>query len=456
MRFIESIGTVPGIGAWLNRLSVRRIARKAAGGDVAAVRELAEVFCSSPDPKAASLAENGLMHLVSSEQRDCFLHECLLWDTKSLVSLAARLSWRPEKPGLRAVWDFCTNDTRAGSPYSEHDIAALGDGYEQSDEAVRAQVQRVARRRGECSVLARALAGTQVNRNAARWSYTEWEIIVKGISMEARWDDLWILATLAPLPLAARAVRALVAAGWSPEGDVRLIWEYVRRNLPDEARNTLPREGNRRRIGRPASQVSRMCFSRDGSLFATGCCDGTISVWRTGTGELVSELSLGRNAIRFLAFSLDTTVIVSAGDDGIIQCNHVASRSLLWSGEKRGEITALSLDERGETILAGDTKGALTTLDIRTGRVLSFLSLHASPVTCISPAEERPAVFLGHADGMVTVHREGAGDTPCILPGNNSPVRHISCDGSRNECLVVYDAGYPALMDLTSGKKIRA
>lgn len=452
---MKSCGHLPFISPWLYRLGVRRIGRRVTAGDLPAVRELAAVFCTTPDIKARDLAGQGLRNLKSPEQIDILCRESLLWDNDVLTALASGCGYLPSIPADRDLWLFCTS--RAGELHTldTGHFPLLAAGYAAADEAVRARARDAARRDGTSSILARVLAGTPVTQNAPRWSYGEWEVVITGISEEGCRDDLWLLAPLAPFPLAMEAIRVLKAGGWSPQGDDRILWNDLAKNLPDRWTYPLPAEELRDPVGKPAGQVSRLCFSHDGNLLATGCCDGMITVWRTTTAGLAAEFSAGPGSISFLGIPAGNTSLISAGDDGTVRCHSLEDRSLLWSWNCRGDRAAITLSPDSRTVLVGDTGGNLTMLDTRDGQMLYTLPLHASPVTCITPSPVGPAIVCGHADGTVSVVCPGDDTGPLTLPGNNNPVLALSISPSGTECLAVYERAHPARWDITAGKKLR-
>ena len=452
---MKSCGSFPFFSPWLYRLDVRRAVRRVIAGDVPAVRELAAIFCASPDARARDLAGHGIMHLKSTDQIDLLCQECILRDNDGLTTLAAGCRYLPADPAHNALWLFCTS--RSGDlrcPGAGDFFPLLAAGYAAAGAVVQLRTRDAARRDRTCNTLARALAGMSITGHAAGWSYDEWDIVIRGFSHDERWDDLWLLAPLAPLPLAMEAIRSLKAAGWLPPGDDRLLLDDLARHLPDRWTYPLTAGQSRNPVGRPAGQVTRLCFSHDGSLLATGCCDGMIAVWRTASANFSAEFSAGPGSVSFLAIPTGNTCLVSAVDDGTVRCHSIEDRTLLWSWKCRGNGVVISLTPDGRTVLVGDNLGSLHVLDVRDGRALYTLPLHPSPVTCLAPAPAGPVIACGYTDGTVSIVRPGNSTGPVILPGNGSPVLALSIFSSGTECLAVYERGHPIRWDLGAGKKI--
>ncbi|HKG58383.1 MAG TPA: caspase family protein [Pyrinomonadaceae bacterium] len=99
--------------------------------------------------------------------------------------------------------------------------------------------------------------------------------------------------------------------------------------------------------GRPISAlkghgrgVSKVAFSRDGKLLASGGTDNTIKIWDVATHNELRTLTGHTSAIESIDFSPDARLMASASDDG---------STFLWD-TKTGEhlLTLISLDDGGE------------------------------------------------------------------------------------------------------------
>jgi WD40 repeat protein/uncharacterized caspase-like protein len=86
--------------------------------------------------------------------------------------------------------------------------------------------------------------------------------------------------------------------------------------------------------------VSKVAFSRDGKLLASGSTDSTIKIWDVATQKELRMLTGHSAPIESMDFSPDGRLLASAGDDG---------STFVWD-TKTGEhlLTLISLDDGGE------------------------------------------------------------------------------------------------------------
>lgn len=451
---MKSRCVLPLVGQWLYRAEVWQLARRAAAGDIPAVTALAGVFCTTPDPKVRERAAGALQSLPLPAQADILCREALLRDNPALLTLVQESGHLPSESEEEALWRFCTTTPEGTEGTTTEDCLLLTAGYAGASAPVRARVRSAARRNGTCSLLGRALMGTGTTRNAGTWSYDEWEIVISGLSTDGRWEDLWLLCPLAPVPHAITALTALKDSGWMPSGDDRALFFDLAATLPDRWTHPAPAGNGMEPAGsRPAGQVTRLCFSPDGTLLATGCCNGTITVRHTTSAGTTAEFSFGHSSVRFLAIPGDNTRIVSSGDDGMVCCHSLVDRSLLWCREGWTGATAFILSPDSGSVLIGDHWGTLHALACEDGRTLPATPLHPKPVTCLVPSGQ--TIACGHANGTVSIVRPGAVEPPIILPGSDSPVRSLVPDADGTGLLVVYEEGSPVLWDLPFRKKCR-
>ena len=447
-------GRIPLISPWLYRLSVSRQAARAAAGDTAAVKDLARIFCTAGDPGARSRAERGLSGLTRPDQIACLCRETILHDCPALINLTQEQSYLPQVPEEQALFLFFLSrmDDLRSLDREEH-CPLLARGYAAAPATIRARVLDAARKSGTCGTLARALAGEGCPEDLSRRTFGEWEVIVDGVISEKRWDDLWLITPLAPLPLAVTAVHALKTAGWSPPGDDRPLWDEIAASAVSSWTYPVPPASTRPPTGKPAGQVTRAIFSPDGTLLATASCDGTITLIRTVSAGSAPELRNGNGPARFLAISPDNSTLLSCSDDGSICSHRISDAVLLWQSDLYAVAAAAGM--QGTILVVADTENRLVILDIRDGRRLAARALHASPVAVIAVSTGGTMAACGHADGTVSFARYNDDGEIRILPGNGSPVRSLAFTEDGTACLMMYENGQSVIGDPVTGRKIR-
>lgn len=442
-----SRGRIPVISPWLYRRSLQPLSRRAREGDPSVVSPLADVYCTTTDRKARAVAEQALVSLAAPVPAKNLLYEAILRGDDDLAALVLDAQGLPLPPEERSLLLFCSGHA-ALNPDS---AALLAAGYAAAPQAVQARVRDAARSNGTCPHLARALTGTDVAENAARWSYDEWDVIITGIAAEQRWNDLWLLAVLAPLPLAVTATAALKGSGWSPAGDDRPVWDEIAARAVDRWDHPQPAGGTVPQSCRPAGQVNRLAFSRDGSLLAAGSCDGTVTVRPTASAGAAAAIPAGEGSAWSLLFAGGG--LVYGGDDGRIGCFSLADATRTWTWDgKAAAPPVLSAD--GRTVLAAGPGRDLFILGADDGRLSATLPLHASPVTCLAAGPGGDGAACGHDDGSVSFVRPGD-SAPRVLAGSGSPVRSLAFLPGGDRCLVVHGNGRAVLCDPRTALPVR-
>lgn len=446
---MESRGSIPLIGPWLERRSVRELCRRAAAGDEPAVQDLAAVFCTDTDPKARHLAGRALRSIPAQSQADILCDEVLLRNHPALLALAQETGHLPSDPARRALYLFCTSAPVPQQGKKDYDL--LSAGYAGAPAPMRARARAASRAGGTCGTLARALVGAEITRNAGQWNGDEWDIVIQGLFSEGSQEDLWLLAPLAPLPLAITVINALKEAGWAPAGDDRILWDAILPTLPGRWTFPVPALRDLPAAVNPSGRVARLSFFPDGSRYVSVTSDGLVTVRRTASPGSAAEFRAG--PVRTLAISADNSLVIIAGEDGQVSGRGIGERACAWSCACGEGATALAISSAGTSVLAGDSRGTLFLLGAGDGQVLATTAACPAPVTCL--AHDDAGSASGHADGTVVIHRFSGPGGITMIPKTGSPVRSLTFTPAGKNLIVLYERGNPALFDTLSGIRIR-
>jgi WD40 repeat protein len=246
-----------------------------------------------------------------------------------------------------------------------------------------------------------------------------------------------------------------------------------------------------------SNTVTHAAFSPDGRQIATGCLDGTVTIWdgRTGrvlhswrkeaaitrdltyspdgrhlavahqngvvclfkatTGELLATLRGHDKQVWQVAFSPDGRTLASAGQDGSVRLWDVgakgrtdADRLIRVLSDHPADVKAVAFGPDGGRLLAACSDGTVKTWDVARGReTLSFLGrLRYGSSAHFSPDARRLAWAC--QDGVVQVWDTATGREDLALQSNTHVARCVvfSPDGSR-----VAVAGFDGTVRLLDG-----
>ena len=115
------------------------------------------------------------------------------------------------------------------------------------------------------------------------------------------------------------------------------------------------------------SNVTRIAFSPDAQLLATGNQDGAVQIWDPVSGAEIRRVD-GQHAapITALAFSPDSAALVSISEDGVLYLwNTLSGQSVLNLQGPSFYSGAISVD--GKTLVTGGQNGMIATWDIASG-----------------------------------------------------------------------------------------
>ena len=71
----------------------------------------------------------------------------------------------------------------------------------------------------------------------------------------------------------------------------------------------------------------------DASIIATGAKDGTVKIWRAGTGKIIKELKGHTGAVTSVAFSAGNRFVYTGSLDETFKRWYLSTGSTEWSAE---------------------------------------------------------------------------------------------------------------------------
>lgn len=156
------------------------------------------------------------------------------------------------------------------------------------------------------------------------------------------------------------------------------------------------------------SQVATACcltaFSPDGGRLATAAWDGTVRLWDTETGVLVSELPRHANQVVALEFSLDGGRLLSASYDRTVRVWQARSGRLSASSLSSASWLACArLNPIGLQVAVGGGDGTVLLWDSATSEQRGLAGKHSEEVSALSFSPDGQSVASGSRDGTIRV-----------------------------------------------------
>jgi WD40 repeat protein/class 3 adenylate cyclase len=121
---------------------------------------------------------------------------------------------------------------------------------------------------------------------------------------------------------------------YSEEEMSTLADNEVRKKLPQGVKLLRTLRGH-------SDMISRVAWSPDGKLLATGSQDKTIRLWKSDTGECVRTLQKHSSSVWCVAFNPEGSVLASGSQDGTV---------ILWDMDSGNALRRLQAVNRGEVV----------------------------------------------------------------------------------------------------------
>ncbi|NLG99018.1 MAG: WD40 repeat domain-containing protein [Chloroflexi bacterium] len=365
---------------------------------------------------------------------------------KDIVLMSGAL---PEDEVRRALFLFLAEEWEAYEVLDfNHNL--LINAYERAGKPLRRRILEHSRFTGRMDWLRGASLSGEV-RWLSDMTDADWELALRRLEEQEKFDQLWQLAQAAPPVWAAPALAQLAGRGWLPEqdaGDFTRLAEMARECLaaPLSLKPLKSLHGADREItclaahpngkllaggsagqriyqwrlpnGEPAqpalvgpAPVTRaLAYSPDGELLAAAGGDHRIRIFRLQTGQIVKTLEGHQAMIRSLAVHPDGRTLYSAGFDGSARFwrfPHGAELKTLRPAP--GEIFDLALASGGARLVCGGVDGIVYVWSLPEGAKARELQGHQDAITYLASAPNSDLAASAGRDGAVMVWNTASG-----------------------------------------------
>ncbi len=171
--------------------------------------------------------------------------------------------------------------------------------------------------------------------------------------------------------------------------------------------------------------VLSVTFSTQGDRFAIGTAEGDIWVYHAGSGAPLQTYHGHTDGVWSVAFSIDTTFLVSSSDDQTIRIWNVATGQCLRTLHHANRVRSVALSPDGTLLASGSDDHTIRIWNARTGECLTILSGHDDRVWSVAFDPTGTRLASGGTDCTVRLWDVASGQTIHVLEGHTNWVRSV-------------------------------
>jgi WD40 repeat protein len=343
-----------------------------------------------PDPEIARQARSVLRQLTSPQAQEELCRWAIESDHIQARHAALEGGYAPKDPRRRALFYLLTEQWERYASL-DFDTSLVRAVYETGDQALRAKINRLARKSGWSGYL-EASAGRRTARRLETLTATEWDVILAVLGRHQRWQVIWQLAQQAPALWSARLLRELSQIGWSPDSDSERQ-DFL--NLAEKARTCLALGDPKEKFLRPylnlsghSRLVTGLAASPDGRWLASGSADRSVRLWGLPDGKPGPELQPHHSFVTCLVFHPGSELLASGSADKSVILHRLPDAKLDAKVEGKlgghaGTINALAFSPDGRYLASGDALG-VHLWSISDGKMLKILPSNDAQVNSLA------------------------------------------------------------------------
>lgn len=320
---------------------------------------------------------------------DLLINLHIHYDLSGVAEFLQAEQYIPEDARLRALYFFFTSQVEE---YIQNDYqnAFLIDTYQRASKSLRYRILQQARRTGQIAWLQNLGSEKGEVRFLADLSDTEWENILKQLTQEERFDDLWKLAQRASPYWSVVILSILSEKNWQPPHPMEQEGFSELSFFAQNCAGSLPKPSLVKTIISPERQISSLAFHPQGKFLAAGSAGQTIFVWGLPEGKLLLPApSAPYPNHRVVLFSPDGEYLVSAGGDHRIRVFRMSSLSVIKTFEgHRGQIRSMQFSTDGKSLITAGFDGSVRVWRFPMGTELYRLNFAEKEIFSIIPFSE--------------------------------------------------------------------
>ena len=156
-------------------------------------------------------------------------------------------------------------------------------------------------------------------------------------------------------------------------------------------------------MGHSEAGVTCLAFSSDSTLVVTGGVDGSLVLSNVATGKPVAQVLEHTDSVESVAFAATLPLVVSASMDG---------SAVIWdksSGARRGScvhpagVVAVAMQHTGPLVATACLDGAVRVFDVRSAQLVATFGGHTAAVQSLAWATDDVHIASGGDDHTVRV-----------------------------------------------------
>lgn len=340
--------------------------------------------------------------------------------------IAIANSYRPNNPIQQSVFFFLAGDIERFNQI-DYDHSLLTAAYTTASRSLRRRMLAYSRQSGQVAWLR-----ISQQLNEGRWladlSDPDWDIAIRKLVDQEKYQELWRLAQSAPPVWSAIILNELTHKNWKPAIAIEAeAFTHLSMLAVTAAKHPfyLRSSGNLKGF---SDQIFSMAIHPQNNLLAAGCTGQPIYLWSLPKGDMRYPGLIGpASTTRSLCFSQDGELIVAAnGDQRIRFFRHSNSQIIKTLEGHRGLIRALALQPSGRLLASAGFDGVIRFWRFPIGTTLKIIQNDVKEIFALSFFSNGDLLAAGGAGDSLSIWSAPDGNRLRSIPCGPAGITHLS------------------------------